>query len=235
MKVCIFFLPTRTKEIFDVAVVIDVLRATTTLLFAVSAGAKEIIPAASIAHARRIKKLLGEKSALLCGERKGKKIPGFDLGNSPSEYSVNKVKDKTLIYASTNGSASMLFAQNIATKVILASLRNLDAVVKYIKEIEPNNVALVCSGKEGSPSLEDAYCAGILLNRLEGAEFCNDECYFVLSLARHFKGDAYSVLKKSSHGKYLIEQLGFIEDVELASQLDVDNIVPVLKDGRVTV
>lgn len=230
-----FLSPQGTREFFDLAVVVDVLRATTTLLFAVCSGAREIIPAVSVAHARRLKSALENKSPLLCGERNGRRIPGFDLGNSPLEYSPEMVRGRVLIYASTNGSVAMNFAQTIAKVVVLASLRNLSAVVRYIRKTKPESLVVVCSGRDGLPSLEDTYCAGLLLSRLGKTEFLNDECYFAVGLPRFFGENTLSVMENSYHGRYLSETLGFVEDIKLASQLDVDDIVPFIEDGRVVV
>ncbi|MCD6123553.1 2-phosphosulfolactate phosphatase, partial [bacterium] len=134
---------------FDVVAIIDVLRATTTLLFAVKAEAKRIIPVATVDEAFEIKYELTSENVLLCGERGGKIVPGFDLGNSPLEYTPERVKGKTLIYASTNGSVLMRRAESLSDKIFLVSLRNIMAAADRIVSAAPKRMLIACAGKEG--------------------------------------------------------------------------------------
>jgi len=151
---------------FDVVAIIDVLRATTTLLFAVKAEAKRIIPVATVDEAFEIKYELTSENVLLCGERGGKIVPGFDLGNSPLEYTPERVKGKTLIYASTNGSVLMRRAESLSDKIFLVSLRNIMAAADRIVSAAPKRMLIACAGKEGMSSLEDTYAAGFLIDKL---------------------------------------------------------------------
>src|SRR3989304_1993755 len=110
-KVDLYFTPTEVAETElaeKLVIVIDVLRASTTAAVALANGAREIIPVASIDAAGELKQKLGKEHVLLCGEGEGQKIEGFDLGNSPAEYESKVVKDKALIFCSTNGSRAML-------------------------------------------------------------------------------------------------------------------------------
>jgi len=213
---------------FDIAVVIDVLRATTTLLFAFRAGAKRIIFTKSPDEAFSLAQNLIQHSPLLCGERNGEKVPGFDLGNSPDEYSDEIVGGRTLIYASTNGSVAMHLAERVAKNTILASIRNISAAAKFIAENEPKKILLICAGKEKRMSLEDTYCAGMLFDRITGIASevpADDETSTAQMLYHHFGDDVGEVFSHSIHGKYLSEELALWDDLAAASEIDADDIV----------
>ncbi|MCD6417249.1 2-phosphosulfolactate phosphatase [bacterium] len=224
---------------FDIAVVIDVLRATTTLLFALKSGARRIIPAASIDEAFSIaEKMSNFEDVILCGERNGRKIKGFHLGNSPLEYSSEKVGGRTLIYASTNGSVAMKMIEDIADDVILASIRNISAAAKFIADKNPKNLLIVCAGKEGRISLEDTYCAGMLIEKLASylkMDSADDETTLARMTYHYFGDDVEKMFSQADHARYLAEELGFEKDVELASQIDADSIVPKFIGGKIIV
>ncbi|RKZ33485.1 2-phosphosulfolactate phosphatase [bacterium] len=223
------------KNHFDVAVVIDVLRATTTLNFALNAGASEIIPAGSVEEAHN----LAEKypDALLCGERNGIKVPGFHLGNSPSEYTPQSVAGKTLIFSSTNGSVMIKRAESMAKNVFLCSLRNVSAVAEKIYSLKPENILVACSGREGFFSIEDGYCAGMLYEKLEELDEdttgANDSATITYLLVNYFGYDVDKIFHESIHARYLTNDLGLWKDIEDAGQIDADKIVPILMEGKI--
>ena len=224
------------RDEFDVAVVVDVLRATTTLLFALKSGARKIIPAESVERARELAQEFPD--ALLCGERGGKKIDGFHLGNSPTEYNPETVKGRVLIYASTNGSVMMKKAERVARKIFLASLRNVSAVARKIVELDPDKVLIACSGREGFFSLEDSYCAGIIYEKMEELaekqiRGANDGVALAYSLVRFYAYETDRIFHDSEHARYLNNELGLGEDIKIASQIDADEIVPEVVDGEV--
>jgi 2-phosphosulfolactate phosphatase len=200
------------------AVVIDVLRATTTLTVALASGAERVIPAETLEEARRLRDRT--PGALLCGERDGRKVGGFDLGNSPSEYPAEVVRGRTLVFASTNGSAALKRAET-ARRRVLGCFANADAVVSEVAGEE--NVTIVCAGKLGRTSLEDAGFAGWLCRRLEagGARLENDAARFAVSLAPRDAGDTLALVEGSSHGRYLRSLGGeFARDVRFAAALN---------------
>ncbi len=220
---------------FDAAVVIDVLRATTTLLFALKSGAERIIPAESVEIARQLRRKFS--NALLCGERNGTKIPGFDLGNSPLEYIPENVRGKTLIYASTNGSVMMKKVARVAKRVFLASLRNVSAAARKIYNSGARKVLIACSGREGFFSLEDTYCAGVFYEKLEEiaekqVRGTNDGTTLAYSLVRSYGHSVDEIFRNSEHARYLAS-LGLGEDISLAGEIDADEIVPEVIDGEV--
>jgi 2-phosphosulfolactate phosphatase len=117
------------------AVVIDVIRATSTIVEALAAGARAVYPTVSTEDAIRIANSLGRDDTLLCGERKGLKIPGFDLGNSPSEFTSESVGGMRLVMSTTNGTRAFLAAED-ADRIVAASLMNLTAVVESVRDTE---------------------------------------------------------------------------------------------------
>ena len=120
MQIRVSLIPSREGDgqySAPVIVVIDVLRASTTIVTALAHGAKRILPVSSVPHARVRFAELSVGEALLCGEREGRRIEGFDLGNSPFEYTSERVKDKTLIFASTNGSKMLVRAEEMTSQI----------------------------------------------------------------------------------------------------------------------
>jgi len=211
--------------------VLDVLRASTTIACALHNGCKDIIPASSINGAIELSKKIGRGSALLCGEREGKKIEGFDLGNSPLEYEEEKIKDKTLIFATTNGSKAIVKGSS-ASSLVVGSFINFRSTFDYISS-NSNDLAIICSGKLDKFSIEDAACGGIYINEFlnNGEHELNDAAFAALKLYEVHKDGLLEMLKKSSHGRYLIES-GFEKDLCLCSELNSLGVVPVLNQGR---
>lgn len=201
------------------AIVVDVLRATTSLSFALAAGAAKILPATSPEEALRLKR--EHPDAWLCGEREGLRIPGFDLGNSPAEYERSAVAGRTLIFASTNGSLAMDWARP-ARRIVLAAFVNAAAAIE--RNAVEARVSIVCAGKLGAFALEDAACAGWLCARLEsrGATLEGAGARLARSLAPEGAGEVRALLQGSAHGRYL-RGLGpaFALDVERCADVDV--------------
>ena len=198
--------------------IVDVLRATTTLTVALGHGARAILPAASREEALAIR--ARTPGALLCGEREGRRIEGFDLGNSPFEYAVPVVSGRSLVFASTNGSLAMQAAAR-ARRRLLAAFVNLEAAVRSLQS--EDEVEIVCSGKLGGFALEDAACAGLLCERLAtgGARLEGAAARLVVTLAPRNAEETRAVVQGCAHGRYLRE-LGpeFARDVEFCGGLD---------------
>ena len=200
------------------AVVIDVLRATTTLTVACAHGAARVIPVAGIepAFARKAR----EPSVLLCGERDGLKVPGFDIGNSPAEYGEETVAGRTLVFASTNGSRAMLACAGAGVR-LLGAFVNAAAVVESLAG--RRFVLLACAGKEGRFALEDAACAGWLCSRLaaRGARIEGDGARLAAAIAPRDGAGVRALLQGSAHGRTLRALGGaFARDVEFCAELD---------------
>jgi 2-phosphosulfolactate phosphatase len=147
-----------------VAVVIDVLRATTVMIETLASGCPEIRPCGEIEEARRLAASLPPGSALLAGERQGLPIAGFDLGNSPGEFTPGVCRDKTVVMTTTNGTRAILAALD-ADRVLIAAFVNQAAVVQALRA-ESRPIHLLCAGTEGQVSLEDTLMAGSLIEQL---------------------------------------------------------------------
>ena len=220
-------------------VIIDVLRATSTMTVALANGAKEIIPAETVSNAARIAR--GSNNSLLCGERGSKIIEGFDLGNSPFEFIPEKIKDKSLIFSTTNGTLSIVKSK-LAKSCVLASFLNLSKVIEYIENLK-EDVILVCSGKLNNFCLEDAVCAGVIMKKLleeDDKIEINDPEFAALELSKLFalKNNKISsekildLLKISEHGKYLTS-VGFEKDLEFCSKVDAYPFLPMYIKGAI--
>lgn len=216
-------------------VIVDVLRATTTIASALASGAKEVIPVDNVSTAARIAK--GTGNSLLGGERNGLKVEGFNLGNSPQEYTDEIVKDKSIVFSTTNGTTSILKAK-YASNCILASFTNLSRVIEELHLLK-DDLMIICSGKSGDFCLEDAICAGELITGLlakNGDYEINDPEIAVQSLALYFLGEkpteekVLKTLEDSSSGKHLTE-LGLKVDLEFASKLDSNPVLPLYRNG----
>ncbi len=236
-KIDLFFTPSEVQDtdLTDkLVIVVDVLRASTTTAVALANGAREIIPVASIDAAGELKQKLGKEHVLLCGERDGVKIEGFDLGNSPAEFESKVVKDKALIFCSTNGSKAMLKGGQGAL-CLVGSLVNLSEILRFALR-EQKDMAVICSGSGGKFSFEDAVAGGKYIAELEkklGRELDkNDGARAALHLFRREEADLYSALRNSFHGKFLVT-LGFEADIREAARLDSVPIVPLLSGGRI--
>ncbi len=215
-------------------VVIDVLRATTTIVEALACGARSILPTTSAEGAVRLAASLGREDTLLCGERKGAQIEGFDLGNSPGEFTAEKVMGKRLVMTTTNGTVAFSRALD-AERVLACALTNLGAVAEAVRN--EATLAVLCAGRQGRFSLEDAVCAGHLLLRLgagpEGEAELNDAGRAVLSLAEVVEPNQ-AFLANTDGGNALAE-IGLEGDLELCGQLDRHAIVPEMRDQALTV
>jgi len=215
----------------DVIVVVDVLRCSSSILNAFANGAEAVIPTETLQEAYNLRRQHPEY--LLAGERKGLKPPRFDLGNSPLEFTHEKVCGKTLVFTTTSGTAALTRAKE-AKWVLIGALLNAKSVAAKAMETakrEHTGVSLVLSGRKGHFSLEDFICAGAVVDSLSGEEVILSDASFAALLAfRQTSNDLYGNIMKGEHARHLVE-LGFVEDVEFACQLDLLRIVPAYRDG----
>lgn len=147
-----------------IAVVIDVLRASTTMITALAHGAARVVPVADVDEARRLASEAGP-TALLGGERGGVRIAGFDLGNSPLEYVASRVGGRTIVITTTNGTAALAAARG-AREILIGAIVNRAAVAAAVRRLagEGEHVHLVCAGTDGCVSAEDVLAAGAILD-----------------------------------------------------------------------
>jgi len=215
-----------------VVVVIDTLRATSVITTALVNGAKEVIPVADIEDAINISGHLERDMILLGGERNAVKIEGFDLSNSPLEYSEDVVKGKTIIITTTNGTRALKKASS-SDDVVVGCLLNVTSVADYIYK-ENKDVVIICAGTEGKFSIDDIITAGAILDRLEKlSPYESDD----LSKASYFLYKSFqdNILNIMKYGYHLnrIEKLGFHEDVEFCTTIDKFSVVPKYVNGVV--
>jgi len=213
-----------------VAVVIDVLRATTTVTTALANGAAAVIPFADLEECRAHREK--EPDVLLGGEREGVRPPGYDLGNSPLEYTAERVFGRRIAYTTTNGTRALAACRG-AEEVLLGALVNRRAIAERLAS-GGRDATLVCAGKNGRPNLEDTFCAGAIIDMLDrlsadGVDL-SDRARIALAV---FRGqDAGSVLARCEHGRTLAG-LGFGEDVDHCGRVDVVGAVGVLENGEI--
>ncbi|MDU4960585.1 MAG: 2-phosphosulfolactate phosphatase [Sporomusaceae bacterium] len=213
-----------------IAVVIDVFRATSSMAAAFAQRCEAIIPVQTVEASWREKQI--RPDALLAGEREALKIPGFDLGNSPREFTAAAVSGKTIIMSTTNGTAALLAVAD-ASAVYAASFVNAAAVCRLLRECGRNTV-LVCAGRKGEFALEDALCAGLLADRLADSAVLSDAAQFARAAYRKFAPDLLPSVAASRHARYL-SRIGLAEDVGWCLQSDCIDIVPRFRDGVVAV
>lgn len=198
-----------------IAVAIDVLRATTTMIAALAAGAKAIVPSVSIDHA---KSMLGE-GVLLAGERGGKAIPGFDLGNSPTEFTSTVCKNKTIVTTTTNGTAAILACQS-AERTIIGAFINFSAVCEQL-DANDRPVHIVCAGTNGEPTLEDTLFAGAVVDYLTATADVqlNDSARLAWDCFENHGKILMAALEISAGGESLI-RVGLGDDLKYAVAID---------------
>jgi len=233
MRIDLFFTPGQTDELAlreKTVVVIDVLRASTTIAAALSNGAREIIPVATVESAVKISgNLLGDV-ILLGGERNGKMIDGFNLGNSPAEYTEERVKGKAVIFSTTNGSQALVKAR-YARELFVCGFVNVGTVAEAIWRT-PRDFTIVCAGNDGVLSMEDSVCAGMLIARVaaEGqvdAEL-SDGALVARTLYRTFGRGILKMIRSTDHGRHLLE-IGFGEDLKFCAGVDTLPVLPLLE------
>ena len=147
-----------------VAVVIDVLRATTTMIHALAAGCTAVRPCAEVEEAQDLAGAMRAGRVLLGGERDGKPLPGFDVGNSPKEYTAARCRGAALVLTTSNGTRALLHAAG-AARVLVAAFVNYSAVCEQLRR-EARPIHIVCAGDGGAVALEDALLAGALVDFL---------------------------------------------------------------------
>lgn len=236
MRIDTYFTPPEvdTASIADATVVvIDVVRATTTIIEALANGARTIYPTSSTEDAVRLASSMGREDTLLCGERKGVKVEGFDLGNSPREFDAGTVAGKKLVMTTTNGTRALAVAAE-GGRVLPCAFTNLTAVAEEVAG--DAHVVIVCAGRQGHFSLDDALCAGHLVKRMladsEEDHELNDAARAVRALASARK-PTKRFLRLTAGGASLIE-IGLDDDLKICADVDRHDIVVVMEDQAIT-
>jgi len=239
MKIDVFYTPLGLNAgdlTGRAVVVIDVLRATSTIVTALSAGAKAVIPAASSEEAVRLTSNLEKNGIVLAGERRMLKIEGFALGNSPREMTPDAVAGKTLFLATTNGTPALLAAQG-GDPVLVAAALNFSAVAERARHLfsERGELVIICAGREKQFAIEDAYTAGRLVKALRKGSRkvqLNDAGQAATSLTAAFA--SWTEALAGSEAARQLAEADLAEDVAFAARADRFAVVPTYADRRIT-
>jgi 2-phosphosulfolactate phosphatase len=241
MRIAVAFAPNDVAPA-DVAgravAVVDVLRATTTICAALHHGARAVIAAAEIDEAARIAQAIDRHEVLLSGERGGRPIPGFALGNSPREMTTAVVGGKTLVMTTTNGTRALLATAGAREVIVAAGVNLTRASARLAHHLaHGREVLILCAGRERAFALDDAYIAGrLLVTALQGSRSrkgMNDAAIATLDLVRRYGERVDRPLRLSEAGRSL-QAIGFGEDVLAAAMTDAHPVLPIYPDGRVT-
>jgi 2-phosphosulfolactate phosphatase len=214
-------------------VVVDVLRASTSICAALIAGAKGVIPTEGPGEAGELHSKLGTDNTILAGERDGIRIDNFDLGNSPAEFTQEVVADKFVLMTTTNGTG--LFKRAAKSSMVMAGgLVNASKIAEKISSLE-KDLIIACSGRQGNFSIEDTLCGGLLIDLLVSKyQFelkLNDAAMIAVQLYHNNVSSLRDTIEKGEHAQFLIS-LGFKQDVSMSTLIDSMPVRPILKDGR---
>lgn len=228
LEVCLTPALLHLYDISDtVTVVIDVLRATSSITYGIDNGAEAIIPVADIEDCQNYR----GRGFLLAAERNGKTVEGYDFGNSPFSYTKDKAFGKTIVLTTTNGTKVLKMAQKKAFQVVIGSFLNLTALCNYLKEVG-KDVLLLCAGWKDNVNLEDTLFAGAVVNVLCQDFIClNDAGIAAKDIYLLAKDNLREYLKKSSHTRRL-KKLNIEEDVKFCLQIDICKAIPVLSGEK---
>lgn len=209
-------------------VVIDVLRATSVITTAINNGCSEILPVLEIEEALSLK---SEKS-LLGGERKGLKIEGFDLSNSPLEYTKESVYGKTIVFTTTNGTRAILKSK-YADRILVGSMLNAKKLAHKLIEYG-DDVSILCAGTGGNFSMDDFICAGKIIYEMNKIKALEKDDFSSLAYISYvnYKDNIFEYLSHANHYNYLLS-LGLKEDIEYCFQEDILESIPCFVDGKI--
>lgn len=212
-------------------IVVDVLRATSVIITALSNGAKSVVPVTSVEEALSTKKKL--ESVVLGGERKAQKIEGFDLSNSPLEYKSEVIHDRNVVITTTNGTKA-ISKSSAANKIYIGGLINAKAVSSKAISNE-RDIIIVNAGTNGVFSMDDFITGGAIIDEiLSQQEYeLTDIAKTALVIYRSHK-DIKSYVEGAEHYKILVD-LGLEEDIDYCLQKDLFDIVPEYKDGIIKI
>ena len=242
MKLFVYHTPelTPTDTLPDCAVVIDVLRATTTIATALNAGAEAVQAFSDIDKLMQASEAWLPDKRLRAGERGGAKVAGCDLGNSPLDCTPELVQGRRLFISTTNGTRALQRVEK-SPIVITAAQVNRRAAVRYLLREQPETVWLVGSGWEGGYSLEDTACAGAIAQSLldrsgesDGVMIGNDEVIAAIALYSNWQEQLLEMFRQSSHGQRLL-RLNCDRDLKYCAETDTLEVLPIQKEPGVLV
>ncbi len=226
LRVCLSTALIPTFEVRDyIAVVIDILRATTSFSVAMDRGVSEIVPVRSLRECRR----LGPQGYLTAAERGAAKVPGFDFGNSPYEFLQADLKGQKLAFTTTNGTRA-LWAVRQAKEVVAGAFVNMSQLLAFLRQ-RAQPVLLVCSGWKDHVNIEDTLFAGAVATELE-SEFRIDDDATLIAMSLYQQAEARKryYIQHSAHFDRLVA-LGMQRDVKYALRRDLHPVLPYYRDG----
>jgi len=229
MNIDVFTVPAEVNEQNirgRTVIVIDVLRASSSLLQAFANGCREVFPVESIERALSLHTALFTSDVLLCGERDGIKIDRFHLSNSPFEYTRDAVENKSLIFTSTNGSAALVNTRG-SRETLICGFLNIDITAEAVRE-SAENLTILCAGKKNHFSLEDIVCAGMLVEKITAKQqeqhVLTDAARMAVQMFVKHSADLGGMVRISDHGQVLLN-LGMERDLDFCVEL---NSIPLL-------
>jgi 2-phosphosulfolactate phosphatase len=219
-----------------VVAVIDVLRASTTIAVALFNGARTVIPVADVDEAISRARQFEKSQVRTAGERKMLPIPGFDLGNSPLEFTAEEVRGCNIVISTTNGTRALMALQGTRDTVVASYVNHIAVSAMLRAAARSNDISIVCAGTEGHVSLEDAACAGRYVRSLTQSNASitlNDAARACALIDGRYGDNIAEIFKDSSHGRSLAEA-GFGEDLLVCAQLDSHPVVPIYQERHIT-
>ena len=240
MRIDVFFGPaglTASDVAGRVVVVIDVLRASTSIATALANGARAVIPVDSTEEVVTRAKAFARSEVKLAGERQMRPIPGFDLGNSPREFSREVVEGKTVLLSTTNGTTAIASLQG-PRDVVIGSYVNFSAVLAMLRAALRGgaDIAILCAGRDRQFSLEDAACAGRFVHhamRRRTDVAVNDAAFASMLIDRRYSDNLMRLFSASAHGRALSEA-GYGDDLADCAAIDSYPIIPIYQDRQIT-
>lgn len=210
-----------------IVVVIDIFRATSSMVYGIENGAKAIIPVEKVEQCLTYK----DKGYLLAAERNGSVVEGFDFGNSPFSYTSEKVKDQTIVLTTTNGTKAISYSAATAKEVVIGSFLNLNALCKWLEQ-QNSSVLLLCAGWKDNFNLEDTVFAGAVIDQLKDKfKVANDSAIAAYDMFTLAKNDLNLYLSKTSHGERL-KKLNIEADIEFCLHQNIATAIPILRNGK---
>ena len=240
MRIDVFFGPaglTASDVAGRVVVVIDVLRASTSIATALANGARAVIPVESTEEVVNRAKAFARSEVKLAGERQMRPIPGFDLGNSPREFAREVVEGKTVLLSTTNGTTAIASLQG-PRDVVIGSYVNFSAVLAMLRAAlrGGTDIAILCAGRDKQFSLEDAACAGRFAHhamRRRSDVAVNDAAFASMLIDRRYSDNLMRLFSASAHGRALSEA-GYGDDLTDCAAIDSYPIIPIYQDRQIT-
>jgi len=216
-------------------VVLDVFMATTTLLAILENGASDVYPAESLEEAEGLRARLGPENVLRGGEQDAARIDGYDHGPFPEEYASGVVKNKDVIFVTTNGTRAIADAAP-AGRVLLGCLRNAPAVARELEASGTDSVYLVCAGSAGRFTVEDFLGAATIISNMNAPEQWrpNDAAWLALDFMQRHKDNVPGALEESRAGRWFVEN-DRMDAFRFVADVGASDLVPEVVDGRAVV